>query len=233
MYPDFLLLVLSVIAVLVDVGAGPCIESLRGRPRAHPLYSFFVLYNANYYLYSFNRFFEERILQVLRVYIRFVDGLNERVGRVVSWLTAVLVAVVCYDVFTRYLLKNSLVAVQELEWHLFGLIFLLGAAYSLKHDQHVRVDVFYSRFSARKKAWVNLIGSVLFLIPFCIIVIVSSQYFVVSAFHIGETSPDPGGLPARWVLKAAIPLGFVLLLLQGLGLACRSLLAIRDEEVGG
>ncbi len=172
-------------------------------------------------------------MQVLRAYIRFVDGLNERVGRVVSWLTAVLVAVVCYDVFTRYLLKNSLVAVQELEWHLFALIFLLGAAYSLKHDQHVRVDVFYSRFSARKKAWVNLIGSVLFLIPFCIIVIVSSQYFVVSAFHIGETSPDPGGLPARWVLKAAIPLGFVLLLLQGLGLACRSLLAIRDEEVGG
>ncbi len=174
-------------------------------------------------------------MQVLRAYIRFVDGLNERVGRVVSWLTAVLVAVVCYDVFTRYLLKNSLVAVQELEWHLFALIFLLGAAYSLKHDQHVRVDVFYSRFSPRKQAWVNLIGSVLFLIPFCIIVIVSSQHFVVSAFHIGEISPDPGGLPARWVLKAAIPFGFVLLLLQGLGLACRSLLGVRgwDEEVDG
>ena len=166
---------------------------------------------------------------MLRAYIRFVDGLNERVGRVVSWLTAVLVAVVCYDVFTRY------VAVQELEWHLFALIFLLGAAYSLKHDQHVRVDVFYSRFSPRKQAWVNLIGSVLFLIPFCVIVIVSSQYFVVSAFHIGETSPDPGGLPARWVLKAAIPLGFVLLLLQGLSLACRSLLSVlgHDEEVDG
>ena len=174
-------------------------------------------------------------MQVLRAYIRFVDGLNERVGRVVAWLTAVLVAVVCYDVFTRYLLKNSLVAVQELEWHLFALIFLIGAAYSLKHDQHVRVDVFYSRFSARKKAWVNLIGSILFLIPFCIIVIVSSQHFVVSAFHFGETSPDPGGLPARWVLKAAIPAGFVLLLLQGLGLACRSLLGVRgwDEEVDG
>ena len=90
-------------------------------------------------------------MQVLRVYIRFVDGLNERVGRAIAWLTAVLVAVVCYDVFTRYLLKNSLVAVQELEWHLFALIFLLGAAYSLKHDQHVRVDVFYSRFSAGRR----------------------------------------------------------------------------------
>ena len=172
-------------------------------------------------------------MRVLKAYIRFADGLNECVGRVVSWLTAVLVAVVCYDVFTRYLLENSLVAVQELQWHLFALIFLIGAAYSLKHDNHVRVDLFYSRFSRRKQACVNLVGSLLFLIPFCLIVIVSSQSFVANAFRIGEISPDPGGLPARWVLKAAIPLGFFFLLLQGLALACRSLLTIlgRDEEV--
>jgi TRAP-type mannitol/chloroaromatic compound transport system permease small subunit len=144
-----------------------------------------------------------------------------------------LVIVVCYDVFTRYLLKNSLVAVQELQWHLFALIFLIGAAYSLKHDKHVRVDVFYSRFSPRAQAWVNLVGSLLFLLPFCIIVIYSSQTFVANAFRIGEISPDPGGLPARWILKATIPAGFVLLLLQGLALASRSLLTIlnRDEEV--
>ena len=171
-------------------------------------------------------------MRVLRAYIRFADGLNECVGRGIAWLTAALVAVVCYDVFTRYLLKNSLVAVQELQWHLFALIFLIGAAYSLKYDKHVRVDVFYSRFSPRTRAWVNFIGSVLFLIPFCAIVIISSQTFVSSAFRIGETSPDPGGLPGRWVLKAAIPVGFALLLLQGLALACRSLLAIlgRHEE---
>ena len=172
-------------------------------------------------------------MRVLKAYIRFADGLNERVGRAIAWLTAVLVAVVCYDVFTRYLLENSLVAVQELQWHLFALIFLIGAAYSLKHDNHVRVDLFYSRFSRRKQACVNLVGNLLFLIPFCLIVIVSSQSFVANAFRIGEISPDPGGLPARWVLKAAIPLGFFFLLLQGLALACRSLLTIlgRDEEV--
>ncbi len=172
-------------------------------------------------------------MRALKVYIRFVDGLNERVGSMVAWLSTALVAVVCYDVFTRYLLKNSLVAVQELQWHLFALIFLIGAAYSLKHDKHVRVDVFYSRFSPRKQAWVNFIGSLLFLVPFCIIVIVCSQTFVANAFRIGETSPDPGGLPARWMLKAAIPLGFVLILLQGLAMACRSLLAIlgHNEEV--
>lgn len=172
-------------------------------------------------------------MRLLQTYIRFAEALNERVGTAVSWLTTVLVIVVCYDVFTRYLLKNSLVAVQELQWHLFALIFLIGAAYSLKHDKHVRVDVFYSRFSPRAQAWVNLVGSLLFLLPFCIIVIYSSQTFVANAFRIGEISPDPGGLPARWILKAAIPAGFVLLLLQGLALASRSLLTIlnRDEEV--
>ena len=172
-------------------------------------------------------------MQAIKTFIRFADGLNERVGTIVSWLTTVLVIVVCYDVFTRYLLKNSLVAVQELQWHLFALIFLIGAAYSLKHDKHVRVDVFYSQFSPRKQAWINFIGSLLFLIPFCIIVIISSQTFVANAFRIGEISPDPGGLPARWILKAAIPIGFVLLLIQGLALACRSLLTIlnRNEEI--
>ena len=110
-----------------------------------------------------------------RAYVRFADWLNEKVGVGVSWLTTVLVVVVCYDVFTRYLLKSSLVAVQELQWHLFALIFLIGAAYTLKYDKHVRVDVFYSRFSDRGKAWVNFLGSVLFLIPFCLVVMWSSR----------------------------------------------------------
>lgn len=169
-------------------------------------------------------------MAILRHYIRFADWLNEHVGTGISWLTSVLVVVVCYDVFTRYLLKNSLVAVQELEWHLFAIIFLIGAAYSLKHDKHVRVDVFYSRFSPRAQAWVNLIGSIVFLIPFCLMVIWSSQNFVANAFRIGETSPDPGGLPARWVLKAAIPAGFVLILIQGIALAFRSLLRLAGNE---
>lgn len=165
-------------------------------------------------------------MEIIKHYIHFANKLNEWVGSGVSWLTAGLVVVVCYDVFTRYLLKNSLVAVQELEWHCFALIFLLGAAYSLKHDKHVRVDVFYSRFSPRAKAWVDLVGSVVFLMPFCVMVIWSSQTFAANAYRIGEVSPDPGGLPARWVLKAAIPVGFALLLIQSVALACQSILTI-------
>ena len=169
-------------------------------------------------------------MDYLRAYVGFANRLNERIGVAVSWLTTVLVAVVCYDVFTRYLLKRSLVAVQELQWHLFAVIFLIGAAYTLKHGKHVRVDVFYNRFSAKTRAWVDFAGSLVFLLPFCLVAIWCSHTFVISAFIIGEGSPDPGGLPARFILKAAIPVGFFLLTLQGLALAFGSLLRIADSQ---
>ena len=169
-------------------------------------------------------------MRFARATVRFVDALNERVGSGVSWLTTLLVIVVCYDVFTRYLLRSSMVAVQELEWHLFAVIFLIGAAYTLKHDRHVRVDVIYGRLSPKSKAWVDLVGSMVFLIPFCLVAIWSSKTFVINAFAVGETSPDPGGLPARFVLKAAIPTGFLLMALQGLSLALKSLFEILDAK---
>ncbi len=145
-------------------------------------------------------------------------------GRATAWLTSVLVALVCYDVFTRYWLNQSSVAVQEMEWHLFALIFLLAAAYTLRHDKHVRVDLIYANLTPQQKAWIDVIGGILFLIPFCLMIIVSSQEFVLNAFRVRETSPDPGGLPGRYLLKAVIPLGFTLLLLQGLATTCTALL---------
>jgi len=171
-------------------------------------------------------------MNFLKSFSRTVDAINERVGSAVSWLTTVLVIVVCYDVFTRYLMRNSSVAVQEMEWHLFALIFLLGAAYTLKHDRHVRVDIIYARLSSKGKAWIDLLGSLLFLLPFCIVAIWASQSFVANAFRVMETSPNPGGLPGRFLLKAAIPAGFVLLLLQGLSLAATSLVQILGRPEG-
>jgi TRAP-type mannitol/chloroaromatic compound transport system permease small subunit len=162
-----------------------------------------------------------------------VDRFNEKVGAGVSWLTTAMVLVVCYDVFTRYVLRQSSVAVQELEWHLFALIFLLGAGYTLKHDRHVRVDVFYARFSPRMKAAIDLLGSIVFLIPFCLLVIWSSIDFVTNSFRIMESSPDPGGLPYRYLLKACIPLGFLLLLLQAFSLTIKSFLAVMGKGEEG
>ena len=166
----------------------------------------------------------------MKAFIRIIDGISETIGKAVSWLTALLVVVVCYDVFTRYFLKNSLVAVQELQWHLFAIIFLLAAPFTLKHDKHVRVDVWYARCSPLTKAWVNFIGSLLLLIPFCIVVVYSSWDFVANSFAVRETSPDPGGLPARYLLKALIPFSMILLLFQGVAEMLKSLSVILRTE---
>ncbi|KAA3656123.1 MAG: C4-dicarboxylate ABC transporter permease [Calditrichaeota bacterium] len=137
-----------------------------------------------------------------------------------------MIAVVCYDVFTRYFLRKSSIAVQELEWHIFAVIFLLGAAYTLKHDRHVRVDALYNTFSPRTRAWVDFLGSLVFLLPFVVLVIWASFNFVANSFAIAETSPDPGGLPARYLLKACIPIAFFLLMLQGLSMNFRAALVL-------
>ncbi len=156
---------------------------------------------------------------------RAIDRFSEAVGRAVSWLVLMMVLLMVYDVGGRYLFNTGSVALQELEWHLFAALFLLGAAYTLKHDDHVRLDVVYqSRWmTPRRRAWVNLLGSLLLLMPFCALVIYSAMPFVTNAFVYNEGSPDPGGLPYRWVLKACIPLGFAMLVLQGISLAMASL----------
>lgn len=155
-----------------------------------------------------------------------LEVLSEHTGRAVSWLTLALVALVSYDVTMRYIFRAGSVAAQELAWHLFALIFLLGAAYTLKHDAHVRVDVLYQRLDAQGRAWVDLAGGLLFLLPFCLVMIVTSVPFAYGAFLYDEGSPDPGGLPHRFLIKSAIPLGFTLLALQGLAQTMCSLVAI-------
>ena len=163
-----------------------------------------------------------------------IEWFSEISGKLLSWLVPALVLLVSYDVIMRYFFQSGSIAIQELEWHLFSLIFLLGAAYTLKHDDHVRLDLVYrSRFmSDYRRAWVNLVCSLLFLIPFCILIIKSSWPFVSQAYQFAEGSPDPGGLPYRWVLKAAIPLGFFLLIIQGIGESLKSLSFILDRKPG-
>ncbi len=141
----------------------------------------------------------------------------------VSWLTLLLVFVIVIDVAFRYLFNVTSAASFELEWHLFAVIFLLGAAYTLQQDKHVRVDVFYNRFSEKSKAWINLVGTTLLLLPFCAVAFWESLSFVEYSFAVRETSPDPGGLPARYLIKAAIPVGFLLLGLQGINLILQSI----------
>lgn len=164
---------------------------------------------------------------------RISDGIgriNEGVGRAVGWLTTILVVLVCFDVVTRYLLNDTQTWISEMEWHLFALIFLLGAGFTFKHDRHVRVDLFYANFSRRDKALVDLVGGLVFLIPWSILILVVAVNYSLVSFKVGETSPDPGGLPARYLIKFSIAVGMFLLLLQGIASVIDAALVLREKE---
>jgi TRAP-type mannitol/chloroaromatic compound transport system permease small subunit len=173
-------------------------------------------------------------MQFLRSVCQTIDTINEYVGRFVSWATLLLVAVTFTDVVMRYFFNTSYVFTQELEWHVFAFIFLMGAGYTLKHDGHVRVEVFYGRLGTRGRAWINLVGVLFFLLPSCALFIKTGIPFVVKSFQVMEGSPDPGGIPYRFILKSCIPAGYALILLQGISLGIDSLLGVlgfnRDKE---
>jgi len=158
---------------------------------------------------------------------RNIDRLNERIGRAAYWLTLVMVGVGSWNVFGRYVGRAvgqnlSSNALLEIQWYLFDLVFLLGTAYTLKHNNHVRVDVIQSRLTPKQKAWVDLVGSLLFLIPFCTMILFYSTGSVVNSWKLLENSPDPGGL-VRYPIKTMILVSFGLLILQGISQAIKNL----------
>lgn len=163
----------------------------------------------------------------MRRLIHLADALNEKIGRSVSWLSLTLVAVIIVDVLLRYSFSITSAWSSELEWHLFAVLFLGSAGWTFRHDKHVRVDVFYQRFSEKSKAWVNLAGITLFLLPLCIIGVLEGFQFARNAWLTQETSMDAGGLPYRFVIKGIIPLSFVLLALQGVSEALKSILLLK------
>lgn len=165
-------------------------------------------------------------MDVLKRISRGIDRINLWVGRGVAWVTLVVVAVVFTDVVMRYAFNTSFVFAQELEWHLFGFIFLMGAGYTLLRDGHVRVDIFYQRLSPRGQAWINLLGVLLMLLPGCYLVVVTGFGFAKTAWLTLEGSPDPGGIPYRFLLKSCIPAGFLLMALQGISLGLKSLMIL-------
>ena len=140
-----------------------------------------------------------------------IEKIIQKIGNVCSWLSFALVILITTDVFLRYIFNFSSASLYELEWHFFAIIFLLGSSITLQKDEHVRVDVFYNSFSNKKKEIVNLIGNIFFLLPFSIIIFYTSIPFVEDSLMILESSPDPGGLPYRFVIKSIIPLSFFLL----------------------
>ncbi len=154
---------------------------------------------------------------------RFIDW----VGRATSWLALAIVVLMATNVVLRYLFSYGSVWSQEMEWHLLAPLVLFSIAYAMLKGEHVRVDVMYAHFSPRAKAVVNVVAAVLCLLISIAIVVLSIKY-VQQAYVIGEQSADPGGLTHRWVLKAFIPAGFVLLALQSIADIVKGVARIRE-----
>ncbi len=156
-----------------------------------------------------------------------LDWFIDKVGRVTGWCAFALVCVMAFNVLLRYFFRTGSVAMQELEWHLMAPICLLGLSYALLHDGHVKVDILYGRMPARVQRIIDLVSMALVAILVAILIYLSIPY-VEQSYSIGEQSPDPGGLTHRWILKAMLPLGFSLLLIQSVAATLRALIAVVD-----
>jgi TRAP-type mannitol/chloroaromatic compound transport system permease small subunit len=134
-------------------------------------------------------------------------------GNFCSLLMLLMIINVFYDVIMRYFFNDVSIGMQELEWHLFAAMFMFGIAYTLKEDGHVRVDIFYETMSARKKAIINIFGSVVLALPMTLLIFYYSWDYTLEAYEMGEGSGDPGGLPHRWIVRSIIPLSSLFLVL--------------------
>ncbi len=156
-----------------------------------------------------------------------------RVGHFSAILLLLLVANVFYDVIMRYLFNDVSIGMQEMEWHLYSMIFLFGVAYALQTDGHVRVDVLYEKASPRTRALIDIFGTLVFLWPFCFLVADYGIDFARESWELGERSGDPGGLSYRWIIKSMITVSFVCVMISSVGFllgAVNELLGLKSRQ---
>ena len=155
--------------------------------------------------------------------IRVLDGLSQRLSHIIGWLPLLMALLTVFVVVLRYGFGVGAIAAQESVIYLHGALFMLGASCTLHMGGHVRVDVLYQRFTPRTKAWIDALGHVIFTLPLCALVGFSSQDYVIESWIARETSPEPGGIPAVFLLKTLLPAMAVLLALQALSEIMKSL----------
>lgn len=164
--------------------------------------------------------------------VKVLQAISEWSGRLLSWLTLLMVVVTFVIVVLRYGFDMGWIALQESVLWMHGLVLMLGSAYTLRHEAHVRVDVFYRTFDTRTRALVDLLGTLLLLFPVCGFILWSSWGYVADSWSLGESSREAGGLPALYLLKTVIPAAAVLLTIEGVTLAVRSWQTIANRGSG-
>ncbi len=167
---------------------------------------------------------------MLERFVRTVELLNEGVGRVLAWFTLGCVLVTFAVVFMRYALSTGEIWMTDLYVWLHALVFVVGAGYTFKHGGHVRVDILYTNMTARKRAWVDIFGTFVFLAPWLTVIAVYSTKPIIDSWSILEPSVNQGGLPALYIMKTSLWVFCALVGLQGLALVARSILVLRGRE---
>lgn len=170
-------------------------------------------------------------MPLLRAIVNFIDAFTDYSGRILAWLCLAMAALTALIVLLRYGFNIGSIAAQEAVIYMHGALFMLGAAYTLKEGGHVRVDIFYQRFSTRTQAWINSLGGIVFLLPLCVFILGISWSYVTESWAIRESSPEAGGIPAVFLLKSLVPLMAINLFCQGLAEVLRSALFLVEGEV--
>ncbi len=159
---------------------------------------------------------------------KFFDSFNKFLGTFTAIIMLLVMSNVFIDVVLRYFFNTGSIALQEMEWHLFSVMFLFGISYALNDEAHVRVDFIYDTLSSKKKAIINIIGTIFFLFPFAALIAYGSYEFVYDAYELSEISEDPGGLTHRWIIKFMIPLSFIVLILSSIGYILKNITIIKN-----
>jgi len=160
--------------------------------------------------------------------MKYIDALTEYIARFTAFILIALTLLVVYDALNRYLFHTGSIALQELEWHLFDLIILLGIAYALKEGAHVRVDIFYARFKPRTRAYIDLVSQIFLILPFSFLIIYMGFDFVLQSFVQHEGSSNPGGLPYRFIVKSLILISFSVLIVQSVSEVIKRIKILRS-----
>ena len=159
----------------------------------------------------------------------WVDSALQLIGGGVGWLWVTLMIVIVVNVLARYLFSEGRIEFEEIQWHLYSTGFMFTLGYALATDSHIRVDVLHERFSPRVKAWIDLYGLVLFVLPFVTMMIIYAIPFVAYSYETAEVSASPGGLPYRWLIKAVLLVGFALLGLATLSRISRLIAFLKND----
>jgi len=163
--------------------------------------------------------------------VRLIDATNQRIGSAVSWLTVAMVVIMATIVALRYVFNLGWIAMQESVGYLHAIVFMLGAAYTLKCNEHVRVDIIYQHCKPKARAWIDFFGTLFLLMPVCSFIAWSCWDYTIASWAIREGSREAGGLPGVYLLKTIIPVMAGLMLLQGISLALRNFLVLIGQPL--